>query len=543
MRAANRWVVLCVLSLSLLVVALDLTVLNVALPTLATELQPSSVQLLWMVDVYSLVVAGLLISAGTLGDRMGRKFFLCLGFGVFGAASAVAAWAQNPEMLIVGRALLGLGAALIMPSTLSIIRNIFTDRRERTLALGIWASVSAAGAAVGPVVGGFLLEHFWWGSVFLVNLPIMLLALAAGLLLVPESKHPDPPRWDALSALLSICGLIALVYGIQRVGADGLTLHGTGVGLVGVVLLVGLVLRLLRVEDPLIDLKLFKHRAFAVGVVSVVLAMFGMGGLMLLLTQHWQFVNGASPLESGLRLLPLVLATMIGAPCMSFIVPRYGTRYAMALGLLLIGAAFFVLIGVDTDTDYWVFAIALVGIGAGAGCAMTAASDVIMSTAPAESAGGAAGIEETSYELGNGLSVAIMGSVASAMFRRQMDDPVAGVDPKSMDLAREGIADAVAVARQLPGGTGRALERQADDSFASAFGITSIFTGSMLIVVMVVVFFAIPRTAGMSTKGGGEQSDAPSGPEGRGPDAAGSDEAGPAEVGPEGAKQLDTGHS
>ncbi|MFI8931796.1 MFS transporter [Streptomyces sp. NPDC053474] len=497
--AKNRWAVLGVLSLSLLVVALDLTVLNVALPTLSTELQPSSVQLLWIVDVYSLVVAGLLISCGTLGDRLGRKRFLCLGFVVFGAASAAAAWANGPAMLIAARALLGLGAAIIMPSTLSIIRNVFTDRKERTVALAVWATMSAAGAAVGPVIGGVMIEHFWWGSVFLINVPIMVLALFAAVTLVPESRHPDPPRWDTVGALLSVTGLISLVYAIQHGGAKGLEAQTIVTGVLGLVLLTALVLRVLRVPDPLFDPALFRNRAFSVAVASVVLAMFGMGGLMLLLTQHWQFIGGASPMESGLRLLPLLLATMIGAPIMSVIVPRYGTRYAMMIGMGLIGGAFFVLMNVKPDTEYWVFAIALAGIGAGAGCAMTAASDAIMSTAEAETAGGAAGIEETSYELGNGLSVAIMGSVASALFRREMDTSVPGVDEKSMDAAREGLADAIGVAGTLPGSAGEELKRRADDAFADAFGFTSLCTGIILVLVAIAVFLFIPRSAGRVT--------------------------------------------
>ncbi|GHC77898.1 MFS transporter [Streptomyces flavofungini] len=505
--AKNRWAVLGVLSLSLLVVALDLTVLNVALPTLSTELEPSSVQLLWIVDVYSLVVAGLLISCGTLGDRLGRKRFLCLGFVVFGAASATAAWANGPAMLIAARALLGIGAAIIMPSTLSIIRNVFTDRKERTVALAVWATMSAAGAAVGPVVGGVMIEHFWWGSVFLINVPIMVFALFAAVTLVPESRHPNPPRWDTIGAVLSVTGLISLVYAIQHGGAEGLEAQTIVTGVLGLVLLTALVLRVLRVPDPLFDPALFRNRAFSVAVVSVVLAMFGMGGLMLLLTQHWQFIGGASPMESGLRLLPLLLATMIGAPIMSVIVPRYGTRYAMMIGMGLIGGAFFVLMNVKPDTEYWVFAIALAGIGAGAGCAMTAASDSIMSTAEADTAGGAAGIEETSYELGNGLSVAIMGSVASALFRREMDTSVPGVDEKSMDTAREGLADAIGVAGTLPGSAGEELKQQADEAFASAFGFTSLVTGILLVLVAIAVFLFIPRSAGRITaaaEGGGD---------------------------------------
>lgn len=286
------------------------------------------------------------------------------------------------------------------------------------------------------------------------------------------------------------------MYSIQHGGSKGLDAQTIGIGALGLMLLAGLIVRLVRTPEPLFDLALFRSRAFSVGVASVVLAMFGMGGLMLLLTQHWQFIGGASPLESGLRLLPLVFATMIGAPIMSLVVPRYGTRYAMMIGMGLIGAAFFVLLNVQPDTEYWVFAIALVGIGAGSGCAMTAASDVIMSTAPADSAGAAAGIEETSYELGNGLSVAIMGSVAAALFRREMDTTVPGVDDRSMDASREGIGDAIAVSGTLPGDAGRALKRQADQSFSDAFALTSLCTGIMLVLVTVAIYLYVPRSTG-----------------------------------------------
>lgn len=512
---ASRWLTLAVLAFSLLVVALDLTVLNVAIPTLSTELEPSSVQLLWIVDIYSLMVAGFLISAGTLGDRWGRKRLVLLGFALFGGASALAAWSNSPNMLITARALLGVSAAVIMPSTLSIIRNVFTDRRERTLALGIWASVASAGAAVGPVLAGFLLERFWWGSVFLINLPVMGAALVFGAIIIPESRDPDPPRWDWIGALLSVAGLMALVYGIQHIGADGLQTGTVLPTVAGAALLVVLVVWLRRTPHPLINLAMFRRREFSVAVASVVIAMFGVVGLMFLLTQHLQLVMGYTPLEAGLRMLPMVASTMIGATLMSYVVPRFGTRSAVTAGLLLTGLSLIILTSLDVETGYGTLALALAGMGAGAGIAMTAASDSIMSTATAEQAGGAAGIEETSYELGGGLSVAVLGSVAAFLYGRRLDD-VTGVPGSAMETARESVGNAAAVAAQLPAEIGGKLTRAANASFAEAFALTATVSGVVIIAISVGAFLLLPAHSGRTAAGADERHDADAGP-GRGP--------------------------
>lgn len=486
---------LAVLALSLLAVGVDVTVLNVAIPTLAEELRPTSAQMLWIVNVYSLMVAGLLLSTGTLGDRFGRKSFLLAGFALFGLASAVAAFSGSAEVLLFARALLGVGAAVVMPSTLSILRNVFTDRKERTLALGIWSSVAGAGAAVGPLLAGFLLERFWWGSVFLINVPLMVLAFVLGVWLVPESRDPDPPRWDAVGALLSVAGLFALVYGVQRVPEDGLTATVMATGLGGIALLFVLILWLRRTDRPLIDPGLFRDRTFAVAVGCLVVAMFAMIGLMFLVTQQLQVVMGYGSLETGLRLIPLILGAVVGAPLAAFVVPRFGTGTALGIGLLVMAVSLLVLTNVGPDSARLVLAVFPV-LGAGTGAAMTAASDAVMSTASAERAGGAAGIEETSYQLGSGLGVAVMGSVAAAVYAARLD-PVAGIPGRVMEAARENVAAAAAVAYRLPPEPGDRLLNAAESAFVESFAFTALVSGVGVAALAVAAFLLVPRKAGV----------------------------------------------
>ena len=491
----GRWGVLAVLAFSLLAVAVDATVLNVAIPTLARELRPSSTQMLWIVNIYSLLVGALLLTAGPLGDRLGRKRFLLGGFALFGASSVFAALSDSAEMLLVARALLGVGAAVIMPSTLSILRNVFTDRKERTFALGVWSSVAGAGAAVGPLLAGFLLERFSWGSVFLINVPLMGLALVLGAWLIPESRDPDPSRWDATGAVLSLTGLLAFVYGLQRVAADGFTLSGIGVGIGGVVLLGALVVWLRRVDEPLIDLGLFRDRAFAAATGALLVAMFAMIGLMFLITQQLQVVMGYSPLQAGLRLMPLILGAVVGAPLVGLIVPRFGTRTALSIGLLVLAGALLILAWVGPGSGLLV-AVIFPLIGAGAGAAMTAASDAIMSGASADRAGGAAGIEETSYQVGAGLGVAVMGSIATAVYAARLT-AIPGVPGELMDSARDSVGVAAAVADQLPGELGRRLRDATESAFAESFTVTALLAGLALAAAAVMTFFLVPRKAGL----------------------------------------------
>ena len=344
---ANRWVVLVVLCVSLLLVALDATVLHVAVPAVTEDLRPSGVELLWIVDAYPLVCAALLILFGTLGDRVGRRRVLLIGYGIFGAASAVAAFAGTPDVLIAARALLGVGGAMIMPATLSILRAVFPDRRERAMAIGIWTAVAAVGAATGPVLGGFLVEHFWWGSVFLINIPLMALIVPVGRWLLPESRGSSDGPWDVLGALMAAAGVLGVVLGVKRLGVG----HGLldaedgrpAAGRRGCCWSL-FVRRQRRRAHPLIDIRMFARATFSTSVGCIVLAMLALVGLELIAVQYLQLVLGLSPLETGLRLLPLTFAAMAAGATGSHTLRRVGPRRMVACGFVLTAAAVLLLV-------------------------------------------------------------------------------------------------------------------------------------------------------------------------------------------------------
>ncbi|WP_158888847.1 MFS transporter [Amycolatopsis anabasis] len=397
---------LAVLCASLLLVGMDLTVLHVAVPTLTRRLLPGPTELLWIVDAYSLTVAALLVTAGTLGDRIGRKRVLLAGFAVFGLASAAAALCTAPVPLIAARVALGAGAAMIMAATVSVIRTVFPDDRERALAIGLWTASHSVGASLGPVVGGLLLERFWWGSVFLVNVPIVALALVFGARLVPNSRNPAPRRWDLGSAALSIAGLAAAVFALKRFGEHGSVDLGAAAGAaIGAALLCWFVARQRRSRTPLLDLSLFGDRRFAMATVSV-LGCFGCyTALLFLLAQRFQLVDGDSPLGAGRTLLPMAVANAIGAVVAPRLAVWWGRRWIVFAGLALFAV---------TLAGYAVTGTpaVLAGAGLGAGFVMTLGADAIMAAARPERAGEASAIQETSFELGAGLGVAVLGTVA-----------------------------------------------------------------------------------------------------------------------------------
>ncbi|MEV5575700.1 MFS transporter [Spirillospora sp. NPDC052269] len=487
----RRWAGLAVLSASLLLVVMDMTVLNVALPEIAADLRPDSISLLWMVDVYSLVVSGLLVTWAAVGDRWGRKRMLLTGFALFGLASLAVMWANSPGAVIAVRALLGVGGAMIMPSTLSMIRNLFTDPRERATALGIWATMAALGGALGPILGGALLEAFSWHSAFLVNVPVMAIALVAGWFLLPESRNPSPGPWDALGAALSIVGMVGLVYAIKHFGKDGVTGESLAAAAVAVGALGWFVRRCLRREHPLLDVRLLRGRAFSAGVVTALTVSVAAAATMLLLAQWMQVVQGYSPLESGIRLLPEAVGAAVFSPLAPAIANRIGARAVLSGGLLLIGAGFAALFLGPQPLGYPTVAVSLFVVGVGLG-ALAVASAVIMAGAPAERSGSAAAFEETSYELGGALGVAVLGSVAAVMFRNGLplsDLASAGITGRAADQARESIAGAIEVAG--PGGA--QVVEQAKSAFTTSLEWTGIAGGALMLAAAVAVWLLTPR--------------------------------------------------
>ncbi|WP_210574658.1 MFS transporter [Streptomyces sp. GESEQ-4] len=488
---ANRWVVLVVLCVSLLLVAVDATVLHVAVPAVTEDLKPGGIELLWIVDIYPLVCASLLILFGTLGDRVGRRRVLLLGYGLFGVASAMAALADTAQVLIAARALLGVGGAMIMPATLSILRQVFPDRRERALAIGIWSAVAAVGAAVGPLLGGFLLEHFWWGSVFLVNIPLMLVSLPVGRLLLPESKGDGRGPWDVVGALMAAAGLFGVVLGVKRLGGgevDGATALPL---VVGAVLLVLFVRRQRRLKHPLVDLRMFSRPAFSTSVGCIVLAMLALVGLELIAAQYLQLVLELSPLETGLRLLPLTFAAMAAGLAGARMLRRFGPRRVVCAGFALTAVAVLTLMAMGGEDNPGLLLFGFVLLGFGLETTLFGAYESMLSEAPQEQAGGAAAIGETSYQLGAGIGIALLGSVMNAAYAPGLSS-VPGVPGRASAAAEHSLGEAYEVADRLGGPAGVALRRAAQDSFVHGLHVTLLVSAGLL-VLGAVMALRLPR--------------------------------------------------
>ncbi|MFF8587889.1 MFS transporter [Streptomyces althioticus] len=478
---ANRWVVLVVLCVSLLLVAVDATVLHVAVPAVTEDLKPGAVELLWIVDAYPLVCASLLILFGTLGDRVGRRRVLLLGYTLFGVASAMAAFADDAHLLIVARALLGVGGAMIMPATLSILRQVFPDRRERALAIGVWSAVAAVGAAVGPLLGGFLLEHFWWGSVFLVNIPLMLVSLPVGRILLPESKGDGEGPWDVVGALTAAAGLFAVVLGVKRLGAGELGGAATLLPLAaGAVLLALFVRRQRRRTHPLLDLRMFSRPAFSTSVGCIVLAMLALVGLELIAAQYLQLVLGLSPLETGLRLVPLTFAAMAAGLAGARMLRRFGPRRMVSLGFCLTAGAVVLLTAMGGEDNAPLLLGGFVLLGFGLETTLFGAYESMLSEAPQDQAGGAAAIGETSYQLGAGIGIALLGSVMNAAYAPGLSQ-VPGVPASASAAAAHSLGEAYEVAARLGGPAGEALRLAARHSFVHGLHVTLLVSAGLLL--------------------------------------------------------------
>ncbi|MFI9722554.1 MFS transporter [Streptomyces sp. NPDC052396] len=490
----SRWTVLVVLCVSLLIVAIDATVLHVAVPAVTEDLRPGAIQLLWIVDVYPLVCASLLILFGTLGDRVGRRRVLLLGYGLFGLASALAAFAPTPEVLIAARALLGAGGAMIMPATLSILRQIFPDRRERALAIGVWSAVAAVGAAAGPLLGGLLLEHYWWGSVFLINIPLMAVSLPVGRWLLPESTGDRHGPWDVLGALMAAFGLFGLVLGVKRIGgAEPLSLATVVPPALGGALLVLFVRRQRRRRHPLVDLAMFARPAFGTSVGCIVLAMLALVGLELIAAQYLQLILGLTPLQTGLRLLPLTLAAMAAGLAGSRVLHRFGPRRMVAAGFVLTAAAVLALTALGREDRPGLLTGCFLVLGLGLETTLFGAYESMLSEAPAQSAGGAAAIGETSYQLGAGVGIALLGSVMNAAYAPAVGS-APGVPSAAARSASDSLGEAYEVADRLGGPQGEALRHTARDAFVHGMHL-SLVASAVLLLLGALAALRLPRAA------------------------------------------------
>ncbi|MFI5804239.1 MFS transporter [Streptomyces sp. NPDC051561] len=515
-RGANRWVVLALLCASLTLVALDSTILHIAVPSVTEDLRPGSVELLWIVDSYPLICASLLILFGTLGDRVGRRRILLLGYALFGIASAAAALADTPQVLIAARALLGVGGAMIMPATLSILRAVFPDRRERSMAIGIWSAVTGIGAAAGPVVGGFLVEHYWWGSVFLINIPLMIVILPLGRLLLPESRGSGQGPWDVVGALMASAGVLGVVYGVKRAGSGDPALSALTLGplLVGLVLLVLFVRRQKRREHPLIDMKLFSRAAFTTSVGCIVLGMLALVGLELIAVQYLQLVLDLTPLETGMRLLPLTFAAMVAGALGSYVLQRVGPRAMVAFGFTLTAASVTLLTMMGQEDNPGLLAFGFVLLGFGLQATLFGSYESMLSEAPADAAGGAAAIGETAYQLGAGMGIALLGSVMNAAYGPGLKN-VEGVSRLHSAAASNSLGEAYEVARELGGQAGAALRAAARVAFVHGLHVT-LLTSAGLLLIGAVAALKLPRHMDTSTPGEDSPAGDAAGPEDEG---------------------------
>ncbi|MGX4655012.1 MFS transporter [Micromonospora sp. SCSIO 07396] len=479
----RRWAALAVLAAAVLLLAVDGTVLSLAVPALTASLTPTAEQVLWIGDVYSLTLAGLLVLMGNLADRFGRKRVLLVGSVAFGAASLLAAFAPSAPALIGARLLLGVAGATLMPSTLSLIRNIFTDSGERTRAIAIWSTAFGAGSAVGPLVGGFLLEHFWWGSVFLINVPVMVLVVVSGVLLLPESRDPRPGRFDVLSAVLSMAAVVPLVYAVKHVvgaGVDGVTVSCLLVGVTAGVLFVR---RQRRLEQPMLDVELFGNPAFLGAVVANVIAIFALVGMLFFFSQYLQFARGFGPLQAGLAELPATLASIVVVVIIAAVVARFGRGRAIALGLGL-AAAGLAGVAVAAHAPYLWLGLALVPIGLGIGLAMTLTGDAIISAAPPRKAGSVSAITETANELGVVLGIAVLGSLLSLVYRHAVNVP-SGLPAADAARVRDSLGSALQV---LP----PQAAAGARDAFITGVQVTSSLAAALTLGAAVLAWVLIP---------------------------------------------------
>jgi len=479
-RTRRRWWTLAILSVSLLIIIIDDTIINVAVPTLQRELDASAAALQWIVDAYIVVFAGLLLSMGALGDRFGRKRFLQLGLLVFTGASVLGAYAGSASQLIVARALMGVGGALIMPSTLSVITDVF-PRGERVKAIGIWTGTASLGIPLGPIVGGWLLEHFWWGSAFLLNVPIALTALAGGWILVPESRHPSPPRPDLPGLALSVVALASLVYGIIEAPASGWT-SGSVLGALGLAVAAGAAFlgHEARAGEPMLDLRLFRNPRLGWGTAAMTLAGLAIGGLAFLLTQYLQLVQGYTPLEAGLRFLPIAIGFGIASPITQRLVPRIGTTRTVAAALGGVALLFAALSLVGPDTPYGLVGPALLLIGLGIGGAFVPSTDAVMAAVPEANAGLGSAINDAGRQVGAALGVGILGALANAGFRSGIAGASASLSPDLAAAARRSMSATSQIAAELGGPAGASLRRAAGAAFMDGFGL-AMLTGAVLL--------------------------------------------------------------
>lgn len=497
----RRWLTLLVLCLSLMVIGLDNTILNVALPTLARSaheggLGATASQLQWMVDSYTIVFAGLLLTAGSLGDRFGRYGGLAAGLTIFGVGSVLSALATDANILIATRAVMGIGGAFIMPSTLSILTNVFHDPRERSKAIGVWAGVAAIGIGVGPVVGGALLAHFWWGSVFLVNVPIVLSALALGYFLVPSSKDPSAPKLDPFGAVLSIAGLGALLWAVIEAPSHGWGSPEILAGFaVGAAVLTGFLLWEVHSRHPMLDIRLFKNPSFSAASGAITLTFLALFGVVFLMTQYLQSVLGYSAIEAGAVLLPMSMVMMVAAPTSTIWVHRWGNKLVVATGMVVLTITMLSFTTFEPDSSVLHVILLTMLMGLGMGNIMAPATDSIMGSLPRAKAGVGSAVNDTTRQVGGAIGVAVLGSILASIYGNHMTGKLhaRGVPNQFVNPLSDSIGKTLAIL-QTPQAKPFAptIAPMANDSFVSGLHLASLVAAGVLVLGIVGVLLWLP---------------------------------------------------
>ncbi|TDQ40907.1 MFS transporter [Aureibacillus halotolerans] len=490
MTKLQRWLVLGTVSSALFLIVVDMTILYTALPALTHDLAATASEKLWIVNVYSLIVAGLLPALGSLGDRFGHKRLFTLGLITFGIASVMAAFSPTPEVLIASRVFLAIGAAMSMPATLSIIRFTFTDDRERSLAIGIWASVASGGAALGPLIGGLLLEHFWWGSVFLVNVPVVLIAILLTIRFVPKQAGDRSTTWDLIGSVQILVGLVAVVFAVKELSKrDGSLLTMFIAAIIGFIAIVLFIRRQQRIQAPLIDLTLFRNVRFVTGVLTALMSSFTLMGMQYVFTQQLQLVEGLTPLQAGLFTLSIAAASFLSSTFIGAIINASNTLNIQWLSLMTAGVGMGAyLFAADSSVVIQVVCLVIFGLGVGSG--MTAASSSIINNAPVEKAGMASSIEEVAFELGAAIGIAILGSVASFIYTASFILPE-GISNVPANV-RDSLDEAILSSEQLPDSTANAIITTGKEAFNQAFHAVLI-TGSILLIVTALTIIVLRR--------------------------------------------------
>ncbi len=484
----RRWLVLIAVMLAILPVVFDMTILHVAVPTLTQSLAATGNEVLWIIDIYPLLMAGLLVPMGTLADRVGNRRVLMAGLIVFAVASGLAAFAQSAAMLIGARMLLALGGSMIMPCVLGIIRRNFEDEGERAMALGLWSAVAAAGAAIGPLIGGALLERFWWGSVFLINVPIMLVVAPVCYLLLPRAEETTPGKWPIGQAIVLILGMISLVYGIKAAFAAGQPPLPVALILAfGIAMLAAFARKQLRSSEPMLDLTLFSHPAIVAGMIMAIVAMGALGGVELTLAQELQYVLDKTPLQAGIFMIPLMAAVAVGGPVAGYLSNLLGLRPLAVLSLLVSAVALGCLAWSDFHDPGLTVPAMLAVLGLMLSTGLTASSIAIMGSVEASKGGAAGSLEATGYELGTGLGIALFGVFMSGVFGRTIEMP-AGLTPGQAGQAARSIGDTYLVAHQLAAGEGAALIAAGKAAFSTTHSVLLSVSAALIGALALLVF-------------------------------------------------------